>query len=239
MEAEPRVLDLTGWDLQKVIHAYGTNGIITEVEMPLAPPMTGSTCIVGFDDFMEACASPTRSRNADGLLFKEIAPVAAPVPHDYFLRHQPYIRQRPVDRRADGRAALPWMPFLPSSAAQKGEILFRSDTVGRARRACRIYELTWNHTTLRGLRVDPSITYLQVHYPFPDHVANVRKMTEIFGDEVPGHLEFIRFDGKIVLPACRSCASPPRSGSTRSSGSTRTMAARSSIRTATRWRKAA
>uniref|UniRef100_UPI002619ADF1 FAD-binding oxidoreductase n=1 Tax=uncultured Rhizobium sp. TaxID=155567 RepID=UPI002619ADF1 len=37
MEAEPQVLDLTGWDLQKVSHAYGTNGIITEVEMPLAP----------------------------------------------------------------------------------------------------------------------------------------------------------------------------------------------------------
>ena len=37
MEAEPRILDLTGWDLQKVSHAYGTNGIIVEVEMPLAP----------------------------------------------------------------------------------------------------------------------------------------------------------------------------------------------------------
>src|SRR4029453_5075900 len=26
MEAEPRILELTGWDLQKVMHAYGTNG---------------------------------------------------------------------------------------------------------------------------------------------------------------------------------------------------------------------
>ena len=26
------------------------------------------------------------------------------------------------------------------------------------------YELTWNHTTLRALRVDPAITYLQVRY---------------------------------------------------------------------------
>ena len=37
MEAEPRILELRGADLQKVIHAYGTNGIITELEMPLAP----------------------------------------------------------------------------------------------------------------------------------------------------------------------------------------------------------
>ena len=35
MEATPRVLDLTGDDLHKVSHAYGTNGIIVEVEMPL------------------------------------------------------------------------------------------------------------------------------------------------------------------------------------------------------------
>ena len=35
MEASPRILELTGEDLHKVAHAYGTNGIITEVEMPL------------------------------------------------------------------------------------------------------------------------------------------------------------------------------------------------------------
>ena len=35
MEASPRLLELTGDDLHKVAHAYGTNGIITEVEMPL------------------------------------------------------------------------------------------------------------------------------------------------------------------------------------------------------------
>ncbi|TIT58124.1 MAG: FAD-binding oxidoreductase, partial [Mesorhizobium sp.] len=35
MEAEPRVMELTGEEVLKVMHAYGTNGIITEVEMPL------------------------------------------------------------------------------------------------------------------------------------------------------------------------------------------------------------
>ena len=37
MEAEPRILELRGADVQKVNHAYGTNGIITELELPLAP----------------------------------------------------------------------------------------------------------------------------------------------------------------------------------------------------------
>ena len=37
MEDEPRALELRGDAIQKVNHAYGTNGVITEVEMPLAP----------------------------------------------------------------------------------------------------------------------------------------------------------------------------------------------------------
>ncbi|MCB1489554.1 MAG: FAD-binding oxidoreductase, partial [Bauldia sp.] len=60
--------------------------------------------------------------------------------------------------------------------------------------------------TLRGLRVDPTITYLQVLYPFPEHVDKVATMTGILGDEVPGHLEFIRFDGNVAcagLPIVR------------------------------------
>ena len=54
MEEEPQVLELTGEDLHKVTHAYGTNGIITEVEMPLAPAYDWVDAIVGFDSFDEA-----------------------------------------------------------------------------------------------------------------------------------------------------------------------------------------
>ena len=45
--------------------------------------------------------------------------------------------------------------------------------------------------------IDTNITYLQVQYPGPDHVEKVRVMTELFPDEVIGHLEFIKFDGQI------------------------------------------
>ncbi len=37
MEETPRVIELRGPDIQKANHAYGTKGIIPEVEMPLAP----------------------------------------------------------------------------------------------------------------------------------------------------------------------------------------------------------
>ncbi|MBB3163013.1 FAD-binding oxidoreductase [Rhizobium laguerreae] len=196
MEAEPRVLDLTGWDLQKVSHAYGTNGIITEIEMPLAPAYDWVDVLVGYDDFMDAVRFSDALAKCNGILVKEIAPIAAPIPYDYFTRHKPYIRQ--------GQSIVVLMiaphsldAFLAFTAAQKGEIMFRSDKVESMRGIPHAYELAWNHTTLRALKVDPSFTYLQVQYPGPDHVAKVRKMVEIFGDEVPCHLEFIKFDGQI------------------------------------------
>jgi FAD/FMN-containing dehydrogenase len=37
LEDEPRIIELRGDEVQKVNHAYGTNGIITQLEMPLAP----------------------------------------------------------------------------------------------------------------------------------------------------------------------------------------------------------
>jgi FAD/FMN-containing dehydrogenase len=60
------------------------------------------------------------------------------------------------------------------------------------------YELAWNHTTLRALRVDPSITYLQSLYPFPNQLALVEKMDAMFPGEVFSHLEFVRLDGNIT-----------------------------------------
>ncbi len=64
MEAEPRVLELTGWDLQKVSHAYGTNGIITEIEMPLAPAYDWVDVLVGYDHFMDGVRYADARRSA-------------------------------------------------------------------------------------------------------------------------------------------------------------------------------
>ena len=195
MEAEPRILDLTGWDLQKVSHAYGTNGIIVEVEMPLAPAYDWVDVLVGFNDYMEAVRFGDALAQLNSLLVKEIAPIAAPIPYSFFARHKPFIEE--------GKSVCVVMvaphavgSFEAFVSQQKAEIIFRSDKADMTGMP-HAYELAWNHTTLRAMKVDPSFTYLQVQYPGPDHVAKVAQMTRIFGDEVLGHLEFMRFDGAI------------------------------------------
>jgi FAD/FMN-containing dehydrogenase len=208
MEAEPRCLEFTGDDIHKVSHAYGVNGIITEVEMPLAPAYDWVDVIVGFDDFNAAAAFANALGEQDGILKKQLAAVQAPVPHDYFLRHRKYIR-REQSIVAGMIAPFAMHAFEAFVKRFKGaELLLRYDHLPDDERHAlpESFELGWNHTTLRALRVDPSITYLQVLYPFPNQLETIARVHKHFGDELPGHLEFVRFDGKVTsfgLPLVR------------------------------------
>ncbi|MGQ3355428.1 MAG: FAD-binding oxidoreductase [Phreatobacter sp.] len=207
MEAKPRVLELTGDDLAKVAHAYGTNGIITEVEMPLGPAYPWTDLFLGFDTFERAAAFANLLGEADGIAKKNVAVIAAPAPQTYFLRHQDYMR--PGQHVVVAVVADFAVDAALNLAAKEGaELLLRSDKLAdeERRKLPPGFELTWNHTTLRALRVDPAITYLQVLYPFPDQVKLSAKLEERFGDELISHLEFVRFDGKVTcfgLPMVR------------------------------------
>jgi FAD/FMN-containing dehydrogenase len=208
MEAQPRILELTGEDLHKVAHAYGTNGIITQVEMPLAPAYDWVDVILGFDSLRAATEFANALGEQDGLALKNLAVVAAPAPHDYFLRHRRFLPRGShvvIATVADFAVG----SLLAYARRFRGaELLMRSDRLSaeEAKGLPPGYELGWNHTTLRALRVDPAITYLQVLYPFPNQVELVEAIDARFGDEVVAHLEFVRFDGKVTcfgLPLVR------------------------------------
>ncbi len=199
MEAEPRALELTGADLHKAIHAYGTNGVITEVEAPLAPAYDWVEAIVGFATFEAAAAYGYGLGQEDGILKKLVSVVAAPAPHRYFLRHRPFIPEG-----ASVVLAMIAPHALGAFEAFTGQVsgarlLFVSNREAKDALAGLppIYELAWNHTTLRALRVDPQITYLQTRYPEDSGLALIRRIHERFGDEMIGHLEIIRFNGRI------------------------------------------
>ncbi|MEM1398975.1 MAG: FAD-binding oxidoreductase [Pseudomonadota bacterium] len=207
MEAEPKVHDLTGEDLQKVMHAYGTNGIITEVEMPLTAAYDWVDVLVGFDDFMKAAAFGNDLGNQDGILTKLICPLAAPIGQTYFKRHAKFLKpgQHLVVLMV---AAHAMDAFATFAARTKGEVLYRADTAPEdvSKGLPSAHLLSWNHTTMRAMNIDPSITYLQVLYPYPNQLDRVRAMVEMFGDEVMAHLEFVRFNGNITcfgLPLVR------------------------------------
>ncbi len=208
MEAEPRVLELAGEDLHKVAHAYGVNGVITQVEMPLAPAYAWVDVILGFGTLRAATEFANGLGEQDGLALKNLAVVAAPIGHDYFLRHRKFLPRE--SHLVIVMAADFAVESLLAYARRTGgcDLLMRSNRLSpdEARGLPPGYELGWNHTTLRALRVDPAVTYLQALYPFPNQVDLVEAIHGRFGDEVLCHLEFVRFDGKVTcfgLPLVR------------------------------------
>ena len=90
--------------------------------------------------------------------------------------------------------------FQTFTARRPGaRVLYRSDAPTWERGPGPVFEYGWNHTTLRALKVDPSITYLQVRYGYPDHIEKVQKIRAAVGDEVLQHLEVIRENGKCMF----------------------------------------
>ena len=199
MEAEPRILEFSGEELARVSHAYGTNGIITEIEMPLAPAYDWVEIFVATDDFMDAVSFAEDVANEDGILIKLASVFEAPIAKDYFQRVAPHVD---TGTNLIGLMVAPHSMdgFLTFLARRPGaRLIYRNDDHDWARHPGPVFEYGWNHTTLRALKVDPSITYLQVRYGFPDHKALIAKMRDEFYPEVLQHLEVMRENGKVMF----------------------------------------
>ncbi|MEL6465394.1 MAG: FAD-binding oxidoreductase [Pseudomonadota bacterium] len=199
MEQEPRVLEFRGEELARVSHAYGTNGIITEIEMPLAPAYDWVEMFVTSKDFMEATRFAEELANEDGILIKLATVFEAPVAKDYFQRVAPHVD--PDDHLVGLMVAPHSMDGFETFLGRrpKVKLIYRSDDHDWDRAPGMVFEYGWNHTTLRALKVDPSITYLQVRYGFPEHLSLIEKMRDALSPEVLQHLEVMRDGGKVIF----------------------------------------
>ncbi|MBE9065887.1 FAD-binding oxidoreductase [Leptolyngbya cf. ectocarpi LEGE 11479] len=198
MEDEPRILELRGDEVQKVNHAYGTNGIITELEIPLGPAYPWAEAIVTFDDFMEASRFGYTLGEADGIIKKLISIHAWPIP-SYFGALQASL--------PEGKTAVLVM-IAESSLESFGELIKEfggtvtyQKTAEEAKKGAALAEFTWNHTTLHARNVDPSLTYLQTLFPYDTDLKLVEHLYQHFGDEVLMHLEFFRVHGQVCPAA--------------------------------------
>jgi len=199
MEETPRIIEFRGDALPRVSHAYGTNGVITEVEMPLAPAYAWVGVFVTFRDFMDAVRFSAELGDEDGILVKLITPMEAPIAHDYFPRVNPHID------RDDSLISIMVAPHAMDAFVtfvdgwDDARIIYRSDDNDWERDPGPVFEYGWNHTTLRALKVDPTLTYLQVRYGAPHCLQLIQTVRETFGGEVLQHLEVMQEHGKTMF----------------------------------------
>ena len=192
MEAQPRVLELRGDEVQKVLHAYGTTGIVTELEIPLAPAYPWQEIIVTFDDFMTAASFGQALSDSNGIVKKLVSIHASPIP-SYFAALQNYI---PTGKHCALLMVSEYDldPFEDLVKEYKGEITY-SKSATEAIKGTSLLEFTWNHTTLHARSVDSNLTYLQTFY---FTLERLEKLYQQAGDEIMIHLEFLRAGDKAV-----------------------------------------
>jgi FAD/FMN-containing dehydrogenase len=196
LESEPRVIELRGDAAQKISRAYGTTGIITALEMPLAPAQPWIDVMVAFDDFIDGVRFAHAIALADGIVKKLLSPVEWPLPQHFSAFRSACPEGRSLLSAMIGEMSLE--SFETLLAATGGTITYRApheDVPGKAP----LYEHAWNHTTLQVLKTDRGVTYLQCLYPHDGLVEAVEAVREKFGGgEVLQHLEFIRLNGLMT-----------------------------------------
>ena len=193
VERAPRVIELQGDQIQQVHHAYGTNGILTEVEVALSPALEWLHCIALFDsyrrvlDFGVAASTPA----LDLFLLSAVDARFSP----YYANLGAHF---PPDRHAMFAMVAPGsMPAFRALVAAHGGTVSLAGTEAELHAAGLppAYECAYNHTTLQALKVDRSWTYLQVAYAQPFDPAVVDRHIAVFGDDVLQHHEFARAGG--------------------------------------------
>lgn len=201
VERVPRVLELRGDEIRLAHHAYGTNGIITQVELALTPAIEWHHTIALFDHYDDVLRF--------GLAAGALAVQANPVLDLFQLsaverRITPYyagLRDRLEDRDAMfAQMTQASLAGYDALARQFGGRVVESGTEAEllARGLPSCTECAYNHTTLEALKSDPGVTYLQVAYPGPLDPALVARQMARFGDEVLMHHEFSRSAGELV-----------------------------------------
>jgi FAD/FMN-containing dehydrogenase len=192
LEEVPQILMLEGLDTNLVNRTFGSTGIVVDVSAPLEPARPWQDLVAAFADFDEALAYAHDVAANDAIAKRLVSFHVASCAH--YLR--PLIpgleeRQCAVLMMIDSGdlAKLDQTPVILSEP---------SDAREADPKRLPVYEMAWGHTTLHALKQDRNLSYLQTLFP-PGHIIETAtKMHYTLGDELPMHLEFIRYEGELA-----------------------------------------
>jgi hypothetical protein len=177
-------------------HAWGINGVITELTLRTVPTEDWIGCIATFADY-PACYGAGIALATSDIRRKLCSTLDARI-GNYFGRLKGII--------PEGRAMLVTLVprgqmegFRALIAAHNGTVDLEMDDADRqARKLPHAFEFSYNHTTLQALKTDRNVTYLQILCPAPLNVAKIIELQAALGDDVFMHHEFSLMGGQRV-----------------------------------------
>jgi FAD/FMN-containing dehydrogenase len=197
MEEEPRVVLHEGAAVHEILHAWGTNGVLTRIWFALAPAVEWTQLTAVFDTYDQAFTF-TESVATDSRWTKRLATVFEwPIP-SFFTPIKKAVRD--CKAMALLMIATAQCEALTAAAiAAGGEVTF-SGAFDGPRTQPLLSDYTWNHTTLWAMKADAAYTYLQCGFSPTECREQFRLLRERFGDEILFHIEFMKNGEGVVIP---------------------------------------
>ena len=197
MEDPPRLVRHEGEEIHDILHAWGTNGIITRVWLALTPSVEWAQCVVAFDTFDQAFDFSQKIAVADEWQKRLITTFEWPIP-SFFTPISNVTRE--------GKALIFFLiaedqrERLQTAAREAGGEVTFADHYNGLRSIPLLSDYTWNHTTLWAMKADSEYTYLQCGFDAVNVRSQFAKLKQRFGDEFLFHIEFIKNAQGVVFP---------------------------------------
>ncbi len=197
LEPEPKIIELHGHDIQKVQHAYGTNGIVMELEIGLTEKTDWVHTAALFDSYdatLRFCLKALEEKLDCYLL--------TTVDRRFSRFYTKFGDLFPADRDAVFAMIAPEEQerFAELAASFGGRVSFSMTQDELHTNGLQpAYECGWNHTTLQALKAEEGWTYLQVAYPRPFDPETVMRQMERYGDDQYMHHEMARLEGEVQI----------------------------------------
>jgi FAD/FMN-containing dehydrogenase len=197
MEEPPRVVFHEGAAVHEILHAWGTNGVLTRIWFALGPAVEWTQMTAAFSTYLDAFRF-TQSIAVDPAWDKRLATVFEwPIP-SFFT---------PVKQVVRAGKALALIMIATtqvealSAAAETagGEVTFAGKYEG-PRTQPLLSDYTWNHTTLWAMKADPEYTYLQCGFSHETCEKQFALLRERYEEEILFHIEFMKNGDGIVFP---------------------------------------
>jgi FAD/FMN-containing dehydrogenase len=188
VEAEPQEIVLEEAEALQAFHTYGTNGVIVEMQLRLAPARRWDQLIVTGEDWA-AVAAFTQRVAYDDAIPKRLLSLLEPI---FGASFKPLRKWLP-----DGHALI-WLEIaqectdaLVAEARAQGLTVAQVIPHAEPKRQPMLMEYGWNHSTLWMLKAHPGHTFLQLMMG-DDFIEKAARLQARFPGQIHLHFEFIR-----------------------------------------------
>jgi FAD/FMN-containing dehydrogenase len=197
MEDEPRVVLHEGPAVHEILHAWGTNGILTRIWFALTPAVEWSQFTAAFDTYEGAFLFAKSVAEGREWTKRLVTVFEWPIPSFFTPVRQIVAQDKTLVLIMIATDQLDALRGVAESA--KGQVTFTGTYAGPRTKPL-LSDYTWNHTTLWAMKVDPAWTYLQAGFSPVSCMEQFRLLRERYGKEILFHIEFMKNGEGVIIP---------------------------------------